>query len=455
MDFLHLEQQLRQELHLTPEMLQSLSVLQMNAEELQDFLNRSLEENPVLEAEDSARREREAAELLQRFRWLDSRAVSPGASLAAMDPAQEPGAPARELESLFFFLRDQLQRLRLPRPLEALTEYLARLLDENGYLDPEDLEDLLDRRIPEELLEQAVETLQSLEPAGVGARSLGECLLLQLRRRQPPQPLAEKICLEHLSALGERRYRAIAHSLRVTEAEVEQAARLIAGLDPKPGRSFSGSELNLYVRPDVLVLREGDSLQVLINDYYLPRLSLSKTYAQFYESSEDEEVHAYLQKKIQQAKWLMDSLARRGNTLRRCVETILELQRPFFLGTQEELAPMTLSLLADRLDLHVSTVSRALRGKVLQCWRGSYPIQKLFSRSPGDQDISSQAIRRRICQLVSGEDKTRPYSDEKLRERLLAEGIYIARRTVAQYRVSCGIPASTARRERDSDGKRK
>ena len=409
----------------------------------------------MLEAEDSARREREAAELLQRFRWLDSRAVSPGASLAAMDPAQEPGAPARELESLFFFLRDQLQRLRLPRPLEALTEYLARLLDENGYLDPEDLEDLLDRRIPEELLEQAVETLQSLEPAGVGARSLGECLLLQLRRRQPPQPLAEKICLEHLSALGERRYRAIAHSLRVTEAEVEQAARLIAGLDPKPGRSFSGSELNLYVRPDVLVLREGDSLQVLINDYYLPRLSLSKTYAQLYESSEDEEVHAYLQKKIQQAKWLMDSLARRGNTLRRCVETILELQRPFFLGTQEELAPMTLSLLADRLDLHVSTVSRALRGKVLQCWRGSYPIQKLFSRSPGDQDISSQAIRRRICQLVSGEDKTRPYSDEKLRERLLAEGIYIARRTVAQYRVSCGIPASTARRERDSDGKRK
>ena len=455
MDFLHLEQQLRQELHLTPEMLQSLSVLQMNAEELQDFLNLSLEENPVLEAEDSARREREAAELLQRFRWLDSRAVSPGASLAAMDPAQEPGAPARELESLFFFLRDQLQRLRLPRPLEALTEYLARLLDENGYLDPEDLEDLLDRRIPEELLEQAVETLQSLEPAGVGARSLGECLLLQLRRRQPPQPLAEKICLEHLSALGERRYRAIAHSLRVTEAEVEQAARLIAGLDPKPGRSFSGSELNLYVRPDVLVLREGDSLQVLINDYYLPRLSLSKTYAQLYESSEDEEVHAYLQKKTQQATWQMDSRARRGNTLRRCADTLLELQRPFFLGTQEELAPMTLSLLADRLDLHVSTVSRALRGKVLQCWRGSYPIQKLFSRSPGDQDISSQAIRRRICQLVSGEDKTRPYSDEKLRERLLAEGIYIARRTVAQYRVSCGIPASTARRERDSDGKRK
>ena len=327
-----------------------------------------------------------------------------GGKFSHEDVAPEAGAMDSALESLAAFLRDQIHRLRLPKPLTALCQYLAELVDGDGYLSQEDLDGLASMKIPQALTERALDALQSLEPPGVGARSLSECLLLQLSRRDGGDPVAMDIAARFLPELGRKHYAAIAQKLGVNVEAVRAAETVIAALEPHPGRAFQTAEPTIYVRPDVFIAQLEGEWKVILNEYYLPRVSVNDYYLRLLKSSDEKETKDYLRQKLQQAKWLLDSLERRGSTLRLCAEAVLEAQRPFFTGNSQTLAPMTLSALAEGLELHPSTVSRAVRGKYLQCRQGTYPLRYFFSLPVSGGGVSRQAAKQALLSLLREED---------------------------------------------------
>ena len=415
----------------------------MTSQELLEYISRQTEENPLLDQSDTP--ERAYEELRQQASWIDGGAGR--ATFAHEDAAlAEPGRADRALESLSAFLRDQLERQRLPKPLLALSVYLAELVDEDGYLAQEDVNGLSELNIPQELTGRALEQLQSLDPPGVGARSLSECLGLQLKRRGETNQAALDIAARFLPELGRKHYGAIAQKLGLSVSEVKAAEKIISSLDPYPGRAFQPAEPAVYVRPDVFIVELDGELSVVLNEYYLPRISISSYYTRLLKDSDEKETRDYLRQKMQQAKWLLTSLDRRGGTLRRCAAANLEAQRPFFAGETCELAPMSLLSLSEALELHPSTISRAARDKYLQCRQGTYPLRYFFSRAVGEQGPSRQAVKQRLLALVRAENPRRPLSDQRLCELLAEDGIQVARRTVAKYRMELRLPSSSARR---------
>lgn len=360
----------------------------------------------------------------------------------------ELSALDKELDSLSAFLCDQLERMRLSKPLLALTKYMAEMVDEDGYLAQEDLDGLAEMKIPQAIVEQALDMLQSLDPAGVGARSLAECLVLQLSRRKENVPYAMDIAARFLTELGRKHYGPISKALGITVAEIQAAEKAIAALDPHPGRAFQPAEPTVYARPDVFVVELDGELRVMLNEYYMPRITINPYYSDMVKDSDDLETRIYLKEKLRQTRWLLESLERRGSTLRRCAQAILDTQHLFFEGATTELAPMNLFSLAAALGLHPSTISRAVRDKYLQCRQGTYPLRYFFSRSIGHQGISRQAVKQRLLLYLKDEDPAHPLSDQALCHLLEQEGIPLARRTVAKYRMELGVGSSTARRNR-------
>ena len=445
MGLLSLKADLRQELKLTPQLLQSMEILQMNAQELLEYLNRITEENPVLEQEDSAELRQSYEELRQKASWLDG-GVYGAISANGESTFPEQGAMDREMESLSAFLCDQLERRHLPKPLLALSKYMAELVDEDGYLAAEDIEGLEELQIPHSLITQSLETLQSLEPAGVGAATLSECLLLQLSRQEHISPAVMDITARFLPELSKKHYGPICRELGLTAEEVLAAEKIIAALEPHPGRAFQPAEPAVYIRPDVFIVELDGEWKAVLNEYYLPRISVSSYYVRLLQESDEEETRRYLRQKLQQAKWLLDSLERRGGTLRRCADAVLEAQLSFFSGQTATLSPMSLSTLAASLGLHPSTVSRAVRGKYLQCRQGTYPLRYFFSRAVGGS--SRQAVKQKLLLLLSNEDPRHPLSDQRLCRLLAEDSMEVARRTVAKYRIELGIPSSAVRKKR-------
>ena len=447
MSLISLKTELRQELKLTPQLLQSMEVLQMNSQELLEYLGKLSEENPTLELSDAPDLRSSFAELRQKASWLDAGTF--GATFTHEEgSAMEPGALDRELDSLSAFLCDQLERKRLSKPLLALSKYLAEMVDEDGYLAQEDLDGLTEMKIPQAMIDQALDLLQSLEPAGVGARDLSECLVLQLSRQKKNIPYAMDIAARFLTELSRKHYGPISKALGITVPEIQAAEKAIVALEPHPGRAFQPAEPTVYARPDVFIVELEGELRVMLNEYYLPRISINGYYSNLARESDDPEARTYLKEKLRQTRWLLESLERRGSTLRRCAQAVLDTQRAFFEGRTTELAPMSLSSLAGILELHPSTISRAVRDKFLQCRQGTYPLRYFFSRSVGRRGMSRQAVKQRLMLHLKDEDPAHPLSDQTLCKLLEQEGIPLARRTVAKYRSELGIGSSTARRAR-------
>ena len=433
--------QLRQELRLTPQLLQSMEVLQMNAQELLEYINRAADENPVLEREEPAVLQAEYRALCRRVGWLD-------ASGTAQRPQEDvfAGNADGELESLEAFLLDQLSRLRLPQEMEALCRYMVGLLNDDGFLLQEELDSLQELRLPQEMVQQALAILQRLEPAGVAAQDVAECLWLQLQRKGETDGVVLTVARRYLSQLGRRHYGAIARELGVSEQAVRSAQEKIAALNPYPCRGFGVGETTEFIRPDMFVVELDGTLQVVLNEYYLPRLTVSAYYTELAGKTEDKETLAYLRQKLRRARELLQNLERRGATLRRCGAAVLRRQMPFFTGESGELQPMTMQELAQELEVHPSTVTRSLRGKYLQCRQGTYPVRYFFSADTGG--VSRQAVRQKLLKLIKQEDSAQPLSDEKLRQLLEEQGVTVARRTVAKYREELRIPTASARRKR-------
>ena len=454
--------ELAQVLKLSPGLLQSMEMLQMNTLELGAYLKELALENPVLEeAEPGQGQGQDTWEAFaSQVPWLGD---TPWTGQTAQEG--DWGRGESPTESLAFLLEEQLARRGLSPELLAVCRYLAGLLDDDGRLDPEDLAGLRTAGVPAELLERGVEVLQSLEPAGVGARSLEECLLLQLRRLPGEHTVAQAICQGHLEELSKEHYGALARRLGVTQRQVEAAAREIRALSPSPVGEGVEPPAVPFIRPDVWVAEMDGELRVFVNQWDLPQYQVSQTYRQMLRGGVEAETADYLRQKLQQAQWVLTCVQRRRKTLEACVQALVQVvvttfacvafeyiyelvqaQAAYFRGCQAAPGPLLRREVAVQLGVHPSTVTRALRHKYLQCRQGLFPMEYFFARPMGAEGASPQRAKAALARMIQGEDPRRPLSDQALGERLQAAGMPLARRTVAKYRREMGLPPAYRRR---------
>ena len=444
MEFFSLSTEMRTEIRLTGQMIQSMEILRMSSQDLIEYINKLYEENPVLELSESSELNCSFDDLQKKAGWISRELTAPTFAYEDRD-MPEPAVYDIETESLSFFICYQLDNLNLSKPVYSICKYLAMMVDDNGYLDQNDIDNLIVRGVKEQMADEALGILQNLEPPGICARSLQECLLIQLRRMDNPSQTAIAIAEKHLSDLGQKHYGLISRSLGLPLKKVQEAEAIILSLEPRPGADFPKNEPVVYTRPDVYIIEEEGEPKAYLNEYYLPHISISSDYTEMLKNTSDQETNEYLRDRIRQVKNLIDNLSRRGRTLQRCADAIAETQRQFFLGKCSELKPMIMSELADSLELNISTISRAVHGKYVQSVHGVLPMRYFFNRTVGET-VSRQAIKQKVLRLIQAEDHKSPYSDNSICQILEQEGISIARRTVAQYRAELNLKSSAVRK---------
>ena len=484
----------RQELRLimTRQMIQSIEMLQLPLMDLQQNINQELVSNPWLEttegdaeapdtggtkiiqkpaaAEDPKAADPEA-ERIKRMEtliqeWNDPRTRSErsgrsfGEEDAKLEAMQNTAAPGTSLED---HLLQQLHLSKESPRTKELAEVIVGSLDLTGYLkiplmdlffknDGGIRRAVFDEDVTDEEADLALALVQSFDPAGVGARDITECLLLQLKALKGDTIFEEQLVEKHLDDLKHNRLPKIAKELGVDIDEIKDGLSVIAHLNPNPGRGFGGTRPQ-YVVPDVIVEEIDGELILRINEHFLPPLRVSQDQLNILKAEpKDSPTRDYILNKLGSAVWLMESVIQRRNTLYRITQQIVDLQRAFFEHGPSHLRPMMMQEIAERIGMHVSTVSRALAGKYIQTPQGLYPMKYFFTggfnKSSGDgESESNRAIMLKIQEMVKGESKDNPLSDQEIVERLGAEGIDIARRTVAKYREKLNIPSSRQRKE--------
>lgn len=433
--------------------IQRLEMLQMSALELRDYLQELSQENPVVDLNDPPAPSEDVREdpRLQHLRWLADtdrqNRYYQGLWEYEDDPIARIGVSGGLEETLPQFLSRQLDRLRLDGDAARTVEFLASCLDGDGYLRPPLNELARDSGIPLPLLERGLAVLRTLEPAGVGADSLSQCLALQLERAGVDGP-ALAIVREYLEPLARCRYRFIADRLGVSVDEVRAALKTIRELDPRPGAVFDQPGQTPYVYPDVFVEEVDGHFTARTRAGERPAFQINGYYKELLANSGQPEVKDYLRKKVQAAQDVLNAIAQRRDTLLRCAQAIVDRQEDFFRRGEQALRPLRMADVADAVGVHESTVSRAVREKYLQCQRGVYPLGYFFSRGGAGEDMGAAAAKAALRRLIDGEDKAHPLSDQKLCEALAAEGCPISRRTVAKYRDELSIPGASGRRAR-------
>lgn len=449
-------------------MRQSLEILQATALELRQLLRQELETNPTLEDESEAlsldAKEDEAAEWDKE---LDEFTASDDAYREEMILAGRTLGRNREREEMRDHLYDSLQSPRTlhdhildqARGNEVAAEVIDAMrillgsLDERGFLrdQPEDLALAFGLRLED--LETARAVMAGLDPIGLGARDLRECLLFQLQAKGMRGSLAWRIVDDHLDALARNKRPDIARALGASVAEVNEAAALIAHLDPNPAREFAADE-NRQVNPDARILAdESGNWTIELNNEDLPRLRINNHYKDMLANPETaNEARAFIRDKIRGGKFIIQCIEQRQDTLRRIAGVILDRQQEYFESGPAMLKPMTMQQVADAVGVHETTVSRAIAGKFIETPFGVVEMRKFFTtgyQTSGGEDVANSSVKDRIGELIAGEDPGKPLSDATIVETLQKEGLDIARRTVAKYRDALNIPPSNLRRRHD------
>jgi RNA polymerase sigma-54 factor len=451
-----LQLKVSQQLTLTPQLQQSIKLLQLSTLDLQTEVERLLLDNPLLERADEAAEGpgeseiREAEPVAETMSSSESGDEGPASgeltewghgSGRSDDDDYDPLANVPCPVSLRDHLLAQLGELVLEQRERAIVILLIEELDDEGFL-PSTLEQLLEE-LPAELelelaeLADGLAVLQSFDPAGVGAHDLPEALLLQLERvpdGTPGRALAWDIVKEHLSLLGQRDYGKLKKLLAVDDAELKTAQQLIATLTPRPAANF-GSEETHYVVPDVRVLKRKGRWLAELNPGAMPRLRINSNYARLV--SEQRSGAGELAPRLQEAKWFVKNIQQRFDTILKVSEAIVERQQAFFEHGEVAMRPLILRDIAEELGLHESTISRVTSQKYLLCPRGLFELKYFFGsalETDSGGECSATAIKALIRQLIEAEDRSHPLSDSRIAELLAKQGIQVARRTVAKYR---------------------
>jgi RNA polymerase sigma-54 factor len=434
-----------QRLSLTPEMKQALMVLQMSAVDLRDLILEQVQENPLIELEDDYTEESLSTEedgiddeLLSYF--LDS--AEPVQDLSRnTDPAvnrvYEPST-SRVAVSLRDYLAAQVGVIPMSSGEKAAVATIIGSLDDNGYLraEPGEISRLSGQS--KETVERALRVVQSLDPPGVGAADLRECLSLQAKA-MGKTGLEIKLIDGHLEDLAAGRYKRIAKEQGVTVSEVLSAKNFILKLDPKPGAAFSPFPI-AYIVPEVAVRRVGGDLRVEMNDRAIPRIRWNRYYRELARRG-DKEARSYLRHEIKRAQNLMKCIEQRKTTLIRVMEAIIARQKSFFVEGPGCLEPLTLKDISEEIGVHESTVSRAVANKYVDTTYGVLPCKTFFSPRvrKSRTALSQDSVKAAIAEIVKSEDSMNPLGDQEICRELEKRGMRVARRTVSKYRAELGI----------------
>jgi RNA polymerase sigma-54 factor len=476
---LHLR--LSQKLIMTPSLQQAIKLLQLSKLELQEVLNQELLENPLLdESTEEVKSEETQAE--------ETKTENEAQDVKPVEPEKEKEKDSFEEIDYDAYFQDYIEYGYNPRgmgeeheefPIEntltrppnladhltwqlsmsdasprtkEIAQFIIGNIDEDGYLRASNDEIMASGSFAAEEVELAVEAVQSLDPIGVGARDLRECLLLQLVFLELDEPLVETVIRDHWDEFMQRKFVPLAKTLSIDLKTLEGIVELIKHLDPKPGRKYS-NERAIYVEPDVHVHKVGDEYVIVLNEDGMPKLRINSGYRSMLnsmDSKQDGETVNYIKDKIRSAVWLIKSLDQRQRTIYKVAESIVKHQREFLEHGIDHLRPLVLRDVADDIQMHESTVSRVVSNKYMHTPRGLF-LMKYFFHSGIDsdtgEDISSLTVKKKIQSFIENEDPRKPLSDSKIMKILNDEGINIARRTVAKYRDELNIPSSTDRKQ--------
>jgi RNA polymerase sigma-54 factor len=463
---------------MTPLLQQAIQLLQLSTLELQEVVQKELLENPLLEETPT---ETDGAE-------------APAATATPEAPAPTPVEPApiepspsseRQTDDLPFDLtavmfddheerslvaqedREELPFENIVRSVSSLSDHLDEQLrftiedplhrrigseiignlDEDGYLRAE-LAEIAERcQTTVDQVEKVLVLVQAFDPPGVAARSIQECLLIQLRIDPNPDPVSVEIVEQHFDELSRRRYPDIARALKLPLDRVMESVEEIMGLEPKPGRRFGGSD-SRYIVPDVVVHKMGNEYVVVLNEDGIPRLRVNSLYRSLLRSSGDD-ARAYVEQKLRSAVWLIKSVDQRQRTLRKVTQSIVKFQRDFLDKGLPCLRPLSLRDVGEDIGMHESTISRVTTNKYVETPQGLFELKFFFHSgiASGDGEmVSSVSVKKMIQDLLANEDPAKPLSDQEVAQILKGRGLTIARRTVAKYREELGILPSHQRR---------
>jgi len=468
---------LAQQLVMTPQLQQAIKLLQLSRLELLETVSQEMEENPVLEegadgeSEQDEERDAEKNEpseepppalpevtVEERARDdVDWEAYLTEYNTGWAEPRyEERDAPSFEnitdtKTNLSSHLIWQLNMSSMDEVQKEIGIHIIGNLDEDGYLDIP-LEEI--SKVTGRPLKKVIEILhliQAFDPVGVAARDARESLLIQARFQNLEGTIVEKMIMEHLKDLEEKKYERIADSLLVTIEDVIAAVSVIQGLDPRPGRVYLNEEI-IYITPDIYVVNVGDNYEIVPNEDGLPKLRINGYYKRLLQNkgSLSEETNAYIQEKLRSAAWLIKSINQRQRTLFRVTESIVRFQREFLDKGITHLKPLVLRNVAEDIEMHESTVSRVTTNKYVYTPQGLFELKFFFNSSIRRLDgeaLASESVKEHIRKIIKNEDKAKPHSDKEIEKMMKGLNINVARRTVAKYRESMAILPSRKRRD--------
>lgn len=419
---------------MSPAVIQLVTMIQMTSAEMNGYINEMAQENPVFELEPIPVHD------------IGIRAPRRDAlKTYNMEAEDFPEREYTEADTLYHDICMQLESARPGKTLLTNAKLLAGFMDDRAYITQDDFACAVSI-LGEASANEAIKLIQSMSPAGVGARNLSECLCLQLRRLPENTVLAEKIAENYLDLLSKGHYLKIARLVGANSAEVQTACTQIRSLNPRPGSIYENNDITEFISPDLFVEDNGE---VSLNANRIPKICISNYYRNLLKESDDPEVLTYLNEKFRQADSLVSNIQLRNSAILRCSKAIVQWQQSFFnCGDKEAIVPLTRSQIAGKTGLSESTVSRAVAGKYIQCIHGTYSLGSFFSSTlnSGEIQMASAAIKERIKAMISGEDKTEPLSDQGIADILSQDGILLSRRTVAKYRQQLNISGAFARK---------
>lgn len=469
---LNLEQ--TQKLVMTPGLCQAINVLQLTSLELSTFIEKQLEENPLLELReeeaegerelsfgDKPGRKKEEEKQDNELNWEEYfEEYTPGGRSNRADHqdnwlGRQENSYERFLSTTPTLCEHLLSQLNLTHCCHRdrlIGEYLIGNIDSKGYLRVSLTEAAGQLQVDSSEVARILTLIQSFEPVGVGARDLRECLLIQIKQRDIKNELIIKLISDHLTDLAKGRLSNIAHKLSVTIQEVQEAADLLKTLDPKPGRNFTNTNDTCYIVPDVVLEKVGGEYVILVNDTDVPRIRINSAYrsALSKDKHADASARRFVESKLNAAVWLIRSIEQRRMTLYKVANCLVGLQRDFLEHGSKYLKPLNLRTVADIVGVHESTVSRATSNKYIQTPRGVFEMKYFFSTGLNNTTgttTSAESIKILLQEIIAAENKKYPLNDQKIVELLRQKGIIISRRTIAKYRDELGIP-SIQRRKR-------
>ncbi|MCA1031538.1 RNA polymerase factor sigma-54 [Bacillus timonensis] len=431
-------QQQTLKLAMTKELTQAITLLQYSSIELAAFIQQQAIENPIIEIKDRPYNQRTTRKIIKSSGHVKKENPIDYISI--------------ESESIQNVLRTQIAYLKVSSNIKRIAEYVIEMMDDNGYLTAttNEISDQLSVNNPL-IIDYVIELIQGLEPAGVGARNLQECLLLQLKRLPTRLPLAEKIIEDYFQSFADKSWTTISKEINVPMSDIQKVLDIIQTFNPKPGTQFQ-REAPVYIIPDLKVEMENDRCFLTVNDEYTPTIFLNKDLIKN-TSANDVSAQAYLEEKKNQYEWLIKSLEQRKITLYNVMNVIISIQKEFFIKGPQFLKPLTMKIVADELGIHESTVSRAVKQKYVQTPYGVFEMKYFFRsglQSNYEGDASSLEVKEKLKLLIDHENKNKPLSDQGIVDILEKEnGIIVSRRTISKYRDQLGIPGSSKRKRFD------